>query len=84
MKKENMNRRAFLKNATKRVLPILGCLILPSSVVWGSDEEQLAPQTCNGSCYGLCTTSCTNGCKSGCKGCQGGCQTTCTTSCGSG
>ena len=60
MKDSIQSRREFFKNATKAILPILGCLALPSTV-YALIQKDTYPQTCNGSCSGLCTTSCYNG-----------------------
>ena len=92
MNNKIQSRREFFKNAAKSVLPILGCMMLPGSIMAHEFVSEEAPQSCNGSCYGLCTTTCTNGCKGQCKGCKGscengcsgGCSRECTSSCGTG
>lgn len=74
MNNKIQSRREFFKNAAKSVLPILGCMMLPGSIMAHEFVSEEAPQSCNGSCYGLCTTTCTNGCKGQCKGCKGSCE----------
>ncbi len=56
-KKEIQTRREFFKNAAKRILPILGCLAMPSiaSPAIHKMADVSVPQECNGSsCTGLC------------------------------
>ena len=72
-KDELLSRRSIFKKAAKSILPVIGAIVLPSSLLASENRTLPNPQTCNGSCTGLCTTSCTNGCKGECKGCQGSC-----------
>lgn len=58
MNNKIQSRREFFKNAAKSVLPILGCMMLPGSIMAHEFVSEEAPQSCNGSCYGLCTTTC--------------------------
>lgn len=61
MKEKIQSRRAFFKNVAKGVLPILGGLMLPTSLLANVCDIEVVPQSCNASCSGLCT-SCTGSC----------------------
>ena len=75
------SRRQFFKNAAKKVIPVIGLLIV----------EQVAPieaattscygycgATCVGTCFNTCYNSCLGDCRLQCTGtCMGGCYTAC-------
>ena len=82
MNNKIQSRREFFKNAAKSVLPILGCMMLPGSIMAHEIVSEEAPQSCNGSCYGLCNNSCRGYCSQGCTGtCSGSCKATCQSQC---
>lgn len=87
-KEELLSRREFFKNAAKKVLPILGAIVLSGSPVLSKAAEK-NPMDCDYSCHSTCAGRCTNACtgcsgvcQMGCQGtCKGGCDRTCTGSC---
>lgn len=74
--RKQMDRRDFLMNGAKFVIPMLAVMGLKIN---GSDRD-LTPlsSACNGTCYGSCEATC-----SGCTGnCSGSCSGTCYGTCG--
>lgn len=86
---ELQSRRDFFKNATQKVLPILGAIAIASNPLIGramNDEPSGCEWACTGgcqtNCYGVCKGDCTNNCAASCGGnCTGRCYNTCTGSC---
>lgn len=90
MKKDNLfSRRSFFKKTISGVLPIVGVLALPTSLLSAcsssdDDEDDYDEGSFGGgsSCGGACSALCRNGCKSlaedkpaSCKtGCKGACK----------
>ncbi|MBQ3946208.1 MAG: hypothetical protein II670_11470 [Alphaproteobacteria bacterium] len=90
MKKDELqSRRDFFKNASKKVLPILGASII-SALPLGANAQYFSSYTplepwgsnsCNG-CSNGCSGGCSNGCSGSCRGgCSNGCQGTCVDAC---
>ena len=68
------SRREFFKNATKKVLPIIGIILLGNIP---TITKANTPMDCEDSCTTFC-----NYCKNNCEGsCDGKCDTTCYTTC---
>ena len=92
-KKENdeiLSRREFFRHATKKVLPLVGAIVLSNPIIEAAITE--TPSTscrtgcagqCVDNCRGTCRYTCTGGCEGHCKWncqntCYNGCNTTCT------
>ena len=78
---ELQSRREFFKNAAKSVLPILGAVVLSSSLLQSKAAEVL-PTGCNNSCYRGCAQSCTGRCMTTCNvSCKNHCRDNCGATC---
>lgn len=68
---KKQNRREFFKESCKKVLPIIGCILIPQNLNAFVNVVEKTPNSCNGSCSGLCTTTCSSKCQ---NNCEGGCK----------
>lgn len=75
-KEEVSSRREFFKKVTKKVLPILGALVVSIPIINKTDEVRAATNT-----TGCGEHSCTNSCRGGCTSCSGSCSGTCNGGC---
>lgn len=77
---ELQSRREFFKKAAKGALPILGAIMLGSSVLTSCDKEDdddhYKPTGCNG-CSGSCNNTCSGSCD---ESCSAACAFNCGTS----
>lgn len=84
---EIQSRREFFKKAAKGALPILGMLVLNTTLLTSCNEDDSYFSTgctgsscvgsCDNSCSGDCDSSCTDNCALGCSyGCSGSCRGT--------
>lgn len=92
MKKEEneelQSRRDFFKNAAKKVLPIIGTVLLANIPNFANaDDTEMGcdwgcSSGCKGGCGRVCSYGCTNSCAGSCDGaCKGYCQGSCKGSC---
>ena len=99
MEKDNKNelqsRREFFKNSAKRVLPIIGAMVMANPIIAKAVEfeEGTLAGYCRGGCYEYCVSSCKETCDVTCSfgcgsSCLGNCNETsqlkCTGGCGNG
>lgn len=85
---ELKSRREFFKKAAKSALPILGAVVLSSSLtkaIAANEPAEGCQWGCSGSCWSSCQSSCRGACAQGCTGsCTGGCKGACANSCNGG
>ncbi len=87
MNNQLLTRRAFFHHGVKKVLPILGMVLLntipkvqAASVV--TDCKAMCAGACSVTCQGTCTGACAVACGGACvHTCQYRCSSTCTTGC---
>lgn len=78
---ELQTRREFFKNAAKGVLPILGAIVLSSSLLQSKAAEVL-PTGCNNTCSRGCAQNCTGRCMTTCNvSCKNHCRDNCGATC---
>ena len=80
---ELQTRRSFFKQVAKRVLPVIGGLLmsqLPFRTLASSQSCSGCWYGCSGGCSS-CTGSCSMGCRNSCTSCTGSCSLGCKTSC---
>lgn len=79
--KHLQNRREFFKEASEKMLPVLGLAILVPTPFFTSCRKDPSCAECSSSCTSSCSESSTN---SGCSSCSTGCSSSCGDACSSG
>ncbi len=79
--KHLQNRRDFFKEASEKMLPVLGLAILVPTPFFTSCRKDPSCAECSSSCSSSCSESSTN---SGCSSCSTGCSSSCGEACSSG
>ena len=79
-KEEIQSRREFFKASAKKVLPVLGAMLLLNAPIMAHPKTGVSD--CNGSCYTGCYSTCYRTCQNSCQGrCEGTCRETCKGGC---